>query len=327
MSLAEPKHLLAPSIDNRWRYRKFVADYGVYIALAILLLVARFLTPKLYEVDTIAVVMRQASQLGIVAIGQTMVLLVAGLDLSVGGIFIMTSVVVAEVGNGQNEMVLPAMLTALGLGALVGLGNGLLVTKRRVPPFVATLGMLVLVQGATQAYTRGVPGGFVPEILGIVNQSWSVLSLPLVLWLGLNAIFIFILRGTSYGRRVYAVGSNIEAARLSGISVDAIRISVYIFGSLFAVISGIVLTGYVGYVDRFIGSGLDLDSIAAAVVGGTAFIGGRGGLLGTIAGVLIIQILSTMAVLMGLDIEVQFIIKGLVILGAVTLYSVANVES
>ncbi len=313
--------------DQRWRLRKFIADYGVYIALAILLLAGAVLTPKLYAVDTIAVVMRQASQLGIVAIGQTLVLLVAGLDLSVGGVFIMTSVVVAEVGNGRNEMVIPAIATAMGLGALVGLGNGLLVTKRRVPPFVATLGMLVLVKGATQAYTRGVPGGFVPEALGIVNRSWSFLSVPLVLWLGLSAIFIFILRGTSYGRKVYAVGSNIEAARLSGIPVDAIRVSVYILGSLFAVISGIVLTGYVLYVDRFIGSGLDLDSIAAAVVGGTAFVGGRGGLLGTIAGVLIIQILSTMAVLMGLDVEVQFIIKGLVILGAVTLYSVANVES
>ena len=321
------KSFEGPVANQRWKTRKFIADYGVYLALALLLLAAAFLTPKLFAVDTIAVVMRQASQLGIVAIGQTLVLLVAGLDLSVGGIFVMTSVVVAVVGNGRNEMVIPAIATAMALGVLVGLGNGLLVTKRRVPPFVATLGMLVLVKGATQAYTRGVPGGFVPEVLGIVNRSWSFLSVPLILWFGLSAIFIFVLRGTSYGRKVYAVGSNIEAARLSGLPVDAIRISVYILGSLFAVISGVVLTGYVGYVDRFIGNGLDLDSIAAAVVGGTAFIGGRGGLLGTIAGVLIIQLLSTMVILLGLDVEVQFIIKGLVILGAVTIYSVANVES
>lgn len=310
-----------------WRLRRLVVDFGVYMALGILLLTAAFSTPKLYEVDTIAVIMRQASQLGIVAIGQTMILLVAGLDLSVGGVIVLTSVIVAEVSNGRDEMVLPAVLIALGFGALIGLGNGLLVTKRRVPPFVATLGMLVLVQGATQAYTRGVPGGFVPPVLDMVNQSWSFLSIPLILWLGLNAVFIFVLRGTAYGRKVYAVGSNIEAARLSGISVDAIRISIYVLGSCLVVISGVVLTGYVGYVDRFIATGLDLDSIAAAVVGGTAFMGGRGDLLGTIAGVLIIQILSTMAVLMGLDIEVQFIIKGLVILGAVTLYSVASVES
>ena len=136
MTLAKRKPVPLLSRDRRWRLRRVVAAYGVYIALAILLLAAAVLTPKLYAVDTIAVVMRQASQLGIVAIGQTLVLLVAGLDLSVGGIFIMTSVVVAEVGNGRNEMILPAILIALALGALVGLGNGLLVTKRRVPPFV-----------------------------------------------------------------------------------------------------------------------------------------------------------------------------------------------
>ncbi len=311
---------------SRWRLRRFVANYGVYIALLALLLAATVLTPRLYDVNTIAVVMRQASQLGIVAIGQTLILLVAGLDLSIGGVFVMTSIVVADVTNGRDDMVIPAILIALALGALVGLGNGLLVTKRRVPPFVATLGMLVLVKGATQAYTRGVPGGFVPEVLGIVNQSWFVLSIPLLLWLGLNACFIFVLRRTAFGRRVYAVGSNSEAAHLSGLSVDAIRIAVYVLGSCLAVVSGIVLTGYVGYVDRFIGTGLELDSIAAAIVGGTAFVGGRGGLLGTIAGVLLIQLLSTMALLMGLDIQVQFIIKGLVILGAVTLYSLANVE-
>jgi ribose transport system permease protein len=140
----------------------------------------------------------------------------------------------------------------------------------------------------------------------------------------LNVIFLFVLRGTAYGRKVYAVGSNPEAARLTGISVDAIKMSVYVFGSCLAVVSGVVLTGYVGYVDRFIATGLDLDSIAAAVVGGTAFVGGRGGLLGTIAGVLIIQTLSTMAVLLGLEIQTQLIIKGLVILAAISLYSLAR---
>ena len=134
------------------------------------------------------------------------------------------------------------------------------------------------------------------------------------------------MRRTSYGRRIYAVGSNPEAARLNGIPVNFIKISVYVLGSGLAVISGVILTGYVGYVDRFIETGLDLDSIAAAVVGGTSFFGGKGQLIGTIAGVLIIQILSTMFVLIGLDIETQFIIKGLNILAAVSLYSLAHKE-
>ena len=309
---------------SNFRLRNLITAYGVYIALMLLLIVAAVVTPNLFEKETLAVMFRQCAQLGIIAIGQTMVMLVAGLDLSVGGVIVMTSMVVAEVSNGRNEMIPAAVVVALIIGMLIGLGNGLLVTKRKVPPLVATLVMLFLVQGAQQAFTRGVPSGFVPEALGIVNQSWGFLSIPLLIWIGLNAVFLVILKGTTYGRRIYATGSNPEAARLTGIPVNLIKISVYVLASGLAVISGVVLTGYVGYVDRFIATGLDLDSIAAAVVGGTAFFGGRGGLLGTIAGVLIIQVLSTMVVLIGLEIETQFIIKGLVILAAVALYGLAQ---
>jgi ribose transport system permease protein len=307
-----------------FRLRDLFTTYGVYLALVMLLGAAALFTPNLFEKETLAVIFRQCAQLGIIAIGQTMVMLVAGLDLSVGGVIVMTSMVVAEVSNGRDEMIPIAIFTALIIGMLIGLGNGFMITKRKVPPLVATLVMLFLVQGAQQAFTRGVPSGFVPKAMGIVNQSWGFLSIPLLLWLGLNVVFFVILRGTSYGRRVYAAGSNPEAARLTGIPVNLIKISVYILASGLAVISGVVLTGYVGYVDRFIATGLDLDSIAAAVVGGTAFFGGRGGLIGTIAGVLIIQILSTMVVLIGLEIQTQFIIKGLVILAAVTLYGLAQ---
>tara|TARA_B100000749_G_scaffold129284_1_gene99139 strand:+ start:36 stop:1007 length:972 start_codon:yes stop_codon:yes gene_type:complete len=307
-----------------FKFRQFIEQYGVYLTLVILLIISALITPNMFEKETLAVMFRQCAQLGIIAIGQTLVMLVAGLDLSVGGVIVMTSMVVAEVSNGRNEMIPVAILIALIIGMLIGLANGLLITKRKVPPLVATLVMLFLVTGVQQAFTRGVPSGFVPEALGLVNKSWGFLSIPLLLWLILNGLFLIILRRTSYGRRIYAVGSNPEAARLNGIPVNFIKISVYVLGSGLAVISGVILTGYVGYVDRFIATGLDLDSIAAAVVGGTSFFGGKGQLMGTIAGVLIIQILSTMVVLIGLDIETQFIIKGLVILAAVSLYSLAH---
>lgn len=311
--------------DKRtYKFRQILEQYGVYLTLVILLIISALITPNMFEKETLAVMFRQCAQLGIIAIGQTLVMLVAGLDLSVGGVIVMTSMVVAEVSNGRNEMIPVAILIALIIGMLIGLANGLLITKRKVPPLVATLVMLFLVTGVQQAFTRGVPSGFVPEALGLVNKSWGFLSIPLLLWLILNGLFLIILRRTSYGRRIYAVGSNPEAARLNGIPVNFIKISVYVLGSGLAVISGVILTGYVGYVDRFIATGLDLDSIAAAVVGGTSFFGGKGQLMGTIAGVLIIQILSTMVVLIGLDIETQFIIKGLVILAAVSLYSLAH---
>lgn len=301
-------------------------QYGVYISLGIVLLAALFLTPNLYSQQILTVILKQGSQLGIVAVGQTIVLLASGLDLSITGVIFMTSIVIARTTNGHDALLLPAFLIAFMLGALVGLANGFLVTKRKVPPFVATLGILILVQGAVQAYTLGVPGGFVPEGLGVVNQSVGFISLPLIVWVIINVIFLMVLRLTPYGRRIYAVGSNRVAARYSGLPVDSLVISAYILCSLCAVTAGIILTGYVGYVDRFIASGFDLDSIAAAVIGGTSFVGGRGSLLGTVAGVLLIQILGTMALLLGLDIQIQLIVKGLVILVAVALYSAARIE-
>jgi ribose transport system permease protein len=281
--------------------RQFILRYGVYVSLAVLLIVALILTPQLYSAQSLFLVLRQAAQLGLVAIGQTLVLLVAGLDLSVGGVIVVTNVVIAEVSSGQDSLIPLAILIALVIGVLVGL--------------------LVLVSGAQVAYTKGIPSGFVPKGLSVVNESIGPLPVPVVLWIVFNLIVIFILRMTPYGRRVYAVGSNREAARLSGINVDRILISVYILCSIMAVVAGIVLSGYVGYIDRYLGRGLELDSIAAAVVGGTAFTGGRGSLLGTAAGVLIVQLLSSMTLFLGLDIQTQLIVKGVVIIAAVALYS------
>ncbi len=303
--------------------RQFVLRYGVYVSLAVLLLAALVFVPAIYSTQSLFLVLRLASQLGLVAIGQTLVLLVAGLDLSVVGVVVVTNVVIAEVSRGQDERIPLAIGVALALGALIGLMNGWLITKRNVPPFVATLGVYVFVLGAQVAYTRGIPSGFVPDGLNVVNQSVGPFPVPFILWVIFNLIFAFILYATPYGRRIYAIGSNREAARLSGIRVDRMVVSVYVLCSLMAVVAGVVLSGYIGYIDRYLGRGFDLDSIAAAVVGGTAFTGGRGSLLGTAAGVLIVQFLSNITLVLGLDEPVQLIVKGLVIIAAVALYSVA----
>lgn len=303
--------------------RLFVLRYGVYLSLAILLLIALIKTPEIYSPQSLFLVLRQASQLGLIAIGQTLVLLAAGLDLSVGGIIVLTSITIAQVGATQNSNLLPAIALAFVLGALVGLGNGLLITKRNVPPFVATLGMLVLIRGALLAYTKGVPSGQVPPGLSALNQGIGPLPISFIIWIAFTLIISVVLHMTPWGRRLYAVGNNRRAAHLSGINVDRTIIAVFIACSLMAVVAGVVLSSYVGYVDRYLGRGLDLDSIAAAVVGGTAFTGGRGNLLGTMAGVLIVQLLTNMSVQLGLDLQLQLAIKGLVIIAAVALYSVA----
>ena len=301
--------------------RRLLANYGVYLALALLMIVAAIISPTIYSAQSIFLNLRQASQLGLVAMGQTLVMLVGGLDLSVTGVIVLTSVLIADVGEGQKSLIAPAVLIALGMGALIGLGNGLLITKRNVPPFVATLGMLVLIRGGQLAYTKGIPSGQVPPGLSLLGAPVGVMPVSFLLWVGLSLLLGFSLLRTPYGRRIFAVGSNRVTAYLSGVSVDRVLISVYVLCSLLAVLAGVVLSGYVGYVDRYLGRGFDLDSITAAVVGGTSFAGGKGTLLGTAAGVLLVQLLSSLMLQLGLDVQVQLIVKGLVVIGAVALYA------
>jgi hypothetical protein len=200
-----------------------VRRYGVYCSLALLLLIALVVRPEVYRPESLFLILRSASQLGMVALGQTLVMLVAGLDLSVTGVLVLTSVVIAQVGAGQNSHILPGLLISLGFGALIGLANGLLITKRNVPPFVATLGMLVLIRGAQSACTQGIPSGQVPDGLKLLNQSLGPLPVSFVIWIAFTALLAFILHMTPFGRRVYAIGSNREAARLSGIPVGRLR--------------------------------------------------------------------------------------------------------
>ncbi len=301
--------------------RQTLANYGVYWALALLLIISAIISPSIYSAQSIFLNLRQASQLGIVAIGQTLVMLVGGLDLSVTGVIVLTSVIIADVSNGQDSMIAIATLIALAIGAIIGLINGLLITKRNVPPFVATLGTLVLIRGAQLAYTKGIPSGQVPSGLGLLGAPVGIMPVSFLLWVLLSVLLGFILLRTSYGRRIFAVGSNRVTAHLSGVAVDRVLISVYLLCSLLAVLAGVVLSGYVGYVDRYLGRGFDLDSITAAVVGGTSFAGGKGSLLGTAAGVLLVQFLSSLMLQLGLDVQVQLVVKGLVVIAAVALYS------
>jgi ribose/xylose/arabinose/galactoside ABC-type transport system permease subunit len=301
-----------------------VRRYGVYCSLALLMLLALVIAPDVYRSESLFLILRSASQLGMVALGQTLVMLVSGLDLSVTGLLVLTSVIIALVGNGQDSQIVPGILVSIGFGALIGLANGLLITKRNVPPFVATLGMLVLIRGAQNAYTQGIPSGQVPDGLKVLNQSIGPLPVSFVIWVVFIALIAFVLYRTPLGRRIYAIGSNREAARLSGIPVDRYVIAVYVVCSLLVVGSGVILSGYVGYVDRYLGRGFDLDSIAAAVVGGVAFSGGRGNLIAAMAGVLLVQFLSSMLLVIGMDVQTQLIIKGLVVIGAVALYSLSE---
>lgn len=300
----------------------FMIRYGIYVALLTLFIIASIASPAFLRPTNLLNLVRQASALGIMAIGQTFVVLTGGIDLSVASLAATTNVVAATMMNGQDRMVLPAVLATSAIAVAVGLINGLLITKRKIPPFIMTLGMMILLQGARFVYSGGVPRGSIPaglRFIGIGNV--GPIPVPVILLALLAIAGALVLNRTTFGRKVYAVGGNKEATRLSGINVNAIIIAAYVLCSVLAMVSGLVLTGYIGLTDIWVARGYDLDSVAAVVVGGTLLEGGRGGIGGTIAGVMILAILFNLVNLLNLDVETQLVVKGVVIILAVALYS------
>ncbi len=306
---------------TRQRTREIVAQVAIYIVLLILTAIAALISPAFLTPRNIANVLKQAASLGIAAVGQTFVILSGGIDLSVAAVIALMSVLAANLMKGQDQLVLPITLLCLAIATLIGLANGLMVTKLKIPPFIATLGMILVVQGFRFLYTGGAPKGSIPDALRFWGRG-SVGPVPtaIILWLAIALIAFMVLRQTTFGRRLYAVGGNRQAAFLSGVNVDGIIIASYTICSFLAGVAGLVLTGYIGVADNWLGRGYDLDSIAAVVIGGTILEGGRGGVWGSVAGVFIIVILYNIVLLLGLDEEIQRLVKGAAIILAVALY-------
>jgi ribose/xylose/arabinose/galactoside ABC-type transport system permease subunit len=300
-----PAFVRAVDLTGRW---------AAPVASAAVLLGAAVFVPKFYEPGNLTVVAIQAAVLGIVAVGQMLVLLVAGLDLSVNAVLGLGAVIVISNQQGFSLLTLvEALLIAVG----VGLANGLLVAWRKVPPFIATFGMLIFIGGARLAYTHGQASGNVPAWLRVVGIG-QIGPLPnaLLTWVLIMLVVGGILLFTRYGRFVYAVGANYEAARYAGVPTREVVVACYVACSVLALIAGLVLSGYIGYVDQRLGTDFNVNSIAAAIVGGTTFSGGRGNVLGTAAGAILLSILLDLVVVAGIPINWQLAVQGTVLVAA-----------
>ena len=304
--------------------------YGIYIFLGVLFITASLVSPQFLNPQNMKDVLNQAAALGMVSIGQTFVILIGGggLDLSVASVMATVAVIVAHNTGGQDALFLPVAGFCLLFGLLVGLANGLLITKRKVQPFLATLGMMIIIQGLRFLYTKGAPKGGFPPILRFLGTGdvgiipTSILSLAILV-----AMALVVLNKTTLGRQIYAIGGNIETARLSGYNIDLIITVVYMVSGFTAAVAGLYLAGWIGISDNWVGKGYELDSIAAVVMGGTTFEGGRGGVLGTIVGVLIIMMLYNLVLLLHLPVQMQFLVKGAVIILATSFYAWFRMQS
>lgn len=297
---------------------KYSSRYGIYIAFFFLFVVLSILSPHFLTVPNLTNIVKQVSINGILAIGATCVLLSGGIDLSPGSIVALSGVVAATFSHPGEFPIFVPILAGLAVGASVGAVNGLVTAKGKIPPFIVTLGMWTAARGAALVFTDGRPVIDVSDEYRFIGGGY-ILGVPILIYF-LVVVFIiayFVLNNTVFGRRVYAIGGNETAAKVSGINVDRVKIAVYAIAGLLSGLGGILLSSRILSGSPVAGQGYELDAIAAAVIGGTSTSGGVGKLYGTIVGALIIGVMNNGLDLLNVSSYYQQIVKGVIIVLAV----------
>ena len=304
---------------SKINYKELLPKLGPLFGLLLLIVVLTLLNPNFLTVSNLLNVLRQVSISGLIAFGMTFVILTGGIDLSVGSTLALTGAVAASlIASGTDPII--AMGVALVLGLILGAINGIIITKGRVAPFIATLATMTVYRGLTLVYTEGKPVSGLGDSVAfqMFGKGYFLgIPVPVITTILAFVVLYLILHKTNFGRRVYAVGGNEEASKLSGINTDRVKIWVYAITGLLASVSALILTSRLNSAQPTAGESYELDAIAAVVLGGTSLTGGRGWIFGTLVGVLIIGVLNNGMNLIGVSSFFQHVVKGVVILLAV----------
>ncbi|SJZ32731.1 ABC transporter permease [Selenihalanaerobacter shriftii] len=294
------------------KFKSGIGLIGLVIALS-------FASDYFLTTHNLINVARQVSINAILALGMTFVILTGGIDLSVGSVLALSAAVTGGLLSGGSSVII-AIIGGILVGTLLGLLNGLMVAKADMPAFIVTLGMMTIARGLTLIYSGGRPiSGFDKTFRFIGSGYLASIPIPVIIMALALLIAYIILTKVPYGRYVYAIGGNEEAAKLSGINTDVVKTGVYAISGFLAAVSGVILTARLNSAQPTAGSGYELDAIAAVVLGGTSLAGGQGGIIGTIIGALIIGVLNNGLNLLNVSSFYQLVAKGAVILIAVFL--------
>lgn len=297
--------------------RTLIFKYKTAIGFLILCLIISILTPRFLNINNILNVLTQVSVNAIIAIGMSFVILTGGIDLSVGSILAISGAVAASIVKSGNSL-FSAIMAAVVIGILIGGFNGIIISKRKIQPFIVTLATMTIFRGVTYVFTNGIPiSGLDTNFTSIGNKRLIGVPLPVIFIIIVFLLAWYILTQTRFGRYVYALGGNEDSARLSGINTDRVKMLVYIICGIASSISGVIVTSRIGSASPNAGTGYELDAIAAVVLGGTSTAGGEGNVTGTIIGAMIIGVLNNGLNLMNVSPFYQSIVKGIVILLAV----------
>lgn len=302
--------------------RVALEKYGIVLAFVVLLVASAALSPKFLTAQNLLNVVRQVSFEGIIAIGMTFVILSAGIDLSVGALMCFTACICA--GLMMRHGVPPPLAVVLTLvaGAMIGAANGIIIVMGRVQPFIVTLGMMTVLHGASLLYVEGKRislGIEPPPFVRALDGSIAGVPVPAVIFVVVVVVSAIVLARTRFGRQVYAIGGNEEAAYLAGVDVARVKVAIYAISGLLSALAGVLVLARLRSANAELGQGYELTAIAAVVIGGTNLMGGEGWAVGTFIGSMILGVLANILNLRGVSEFIQEIAKGAIIIGAVLL--------
>ncbi|MDK2811694.1 MAG: inositol transport system permease protein [Petroclostridium sp.] len=311
---------------SRSNFKQMYNRYGIFFILIALVVLMSVLSPSFLTVINIMNVVRQISFIAMVGIGVTMVIITTGIDLSSGSVIALASVVSASFAHPNTYPLVVPVLLGLAMGVLCGAVNGSIIAKAKIPPFIVTLGMMTVARGAALLYSNGKPiGNFTNEFIFLGAGKIMGIPVPIIILLFVAIITHIMLNNTKFGRHVYAIGGNEQAAIISGVNVNKVKVLVYTYASFLAALAGIVLTARISSGQPGLGVSYELDAIAAAVIGGTSLsTGGIGTVAGTITGALIIGVINNGMDLLNVSAYWQQIVKGVIIVAAVLLDQMKN---
>lgn len=323
MTSSEPVQAVVESggpltVGSRRRgWRDYFQQYGVLLAFLTMCLIIAVLEPRFLSGRNLLNVAIQSATNAVIALGMTMIIASAGIDLSVGSLVALTGVVTASLMQ-MGVPVAPAILLGLGLGAACGLLMGVIIAKGHIPPFIVTLGGLSFFRGLALLYTDGRPViGAPPSFREFGAGSVLGIPMPWIIVMVVALLIYFIMHRTTFGEAILAIGGNEEAARLSGINVGLVKTSVYAISGLFSALASVIVTARLGSAEPIAGMGFELDAIAAVVIGGTSLFGGNAKILGTLIGALIMGGLRNGLTILNVPTFSQQVAVGIVVVLAV----------
>ena len=296
----------------------FLKRYGIYVVLLALIIFFSIATENFFRSSNLLNVARQVSMLGIAAVGFAFVLLLGGIDLSIGSVVTLVNIVAAWLMVTATMNPILASILALIMSAAIGFTNGWIIANIRMPPLIVTLAMMIIIEGLAYMICKGLPIYGFPKSFAVIGQGYvGPIPIPVIIMAVILAIGSFILNKTYFGRYFYAVGGNEQAANLSGIKVNNVKYLVYTLSGFFAGIAGIVILSRTNSAQVLSGKGLEFDVLTACVLGGVSVTGGFGKISNVVAGLLILGVLSNGLVLLDVSQFAQMVIKGAVLMLAV----------